>query len=251
MVAALEIKRSLGIVRGKNDKVDAKRIASYAYLRRETLKPFDLPSKNILELQKLVSLRDKLVIQRAGYKAGMKEYKAMLKQKGSELLFSTHGNMIECLTHQIDIIEKGMRELIEGDKEIKRLYDLVVSVKGVGFVLASNLLVVTNCFMSFKDSRKFACYAGLAPFERQSGTSLNSRSRVSHYANKKMKSLLNMAAFSAIQDDPELKAYYERRVKDGKSKMSTINIVRNKIVHRIFAVVKRGTPFVPLYKHAV
>jgi len=251
MVAALEIKRSLGIVRGKNDMVDAKRIASYAYLRRATLKPFELPSSNILKLQILVSLRDKLVIQRAGYKAGMKEYKAMIKQKGSELLFSTHENMIECLTQQIDVIEKGMTKLIEEDKEIKRLYDLVISVKGVGFVLTTNLLVVTNCFMSFTDSRKFACYAGLAPFERQSGTSLNSRSRVSHFANKKMKSLLNMAAFSTIQYDPELKAYYQRRVKEGKSKMSTINIVRNKIVHRIFAVVKRGTPFVPLYKHAV
>jgi len=251
MVAALEIKRSLGIVRGKNDKVDAMRIASYAYLRRETLKPFELPSKNILKLQKLVSLRDKLVIQRAGYKAGTKEYKAMLKENESEILLSIHSNLIETMTQQIDIMEKGMIEIMEGDKEIQRLYDLVVSVKGVGFVLASNLLVVTNCFKSFTDSRKFACYAGLAPFERQSGTSLNSRSRVSHYANKKMKALLNMAAFSTIQNDQEIKAYYERRVKDGKSKMSTINIVRNKIVHRIFAVVKRGTPFVPLYKHAV
>jgi transposase len=70
------------------------------------------------------------------------------------------------LTQQIDIIEKGMTAIIEGDKEIKRLYDLVVSVKGIGFVLASNLMVVTNCFMSISDSRKFACYTGLAPFKR-------------------------------------------------------------------------------------
>ena len=96
-----------------------------------------------------------------------------------------------------------------------------------------------------------APYAGIAPFEKQSGTSLNTKSRVSHYANKKMKVLLNLAASSAIQADPELKTYYNRRIENGKSKMSTLNIVRNKIVHRIFAVVKRGTPFVPLYKHAV
>jgi transposase len=47
MVAALEIKRSLGIVRGKNDKIDARRIAEYAYLRKDNLKPFELPSGNI------------------------------------------------------------------------------------------------------------------------------------------------------------------------------------------------------------
>ena len=125
----------------------------------------------------------------------------------------------------------------------------MVSVKGVGLVLASNFLASTNCFTAFKNSRKFACYAGIAPFEKQSGTSLNSKSRVSHYANKRLKSLLHLSATSAIQADPELKAYYQKRVKSGKSKMSTLNIVRNKIVNRIFAVVSRGTPYVPLYQH--
>jgi len=105
-------------------------------------------------------------------------------------------------------------------------------------------------FRGFEDSRKFACYAGIAPFEKQSGTSLKMKSRVSHYANKKIKSLLNLSASTAVQSDPELKAYYQRRVENGKSKMSTLNIIRNKIVHRIFAVVKRGTPYVPLYQHA-
>jgi transposase len=133
---------------------------------------------------------------------------------------------------------------------MKELYDLMVSVKGVGLILASNLLVVTNCFRGFENSRKFACYAGLAPFEKQSGTSLKKKSRVSHYANKKIKVLLNLSAGSAIQSDPELKAYYQRRIANGKSKMSTLNIVRNKIVHRIFAVVTRRTPYVPLYQHA-
>jgi transposase len=110
--------------------------------------------------------------------------------------------------------------------------------------------VVTDCFTGFTDSRKFACYAGIAPFEKQSGTSLKTKARVSHYANKKIKSLLNLSASSAILAVPELKAYNQRRVESGKSKMSTLNIVRNKIVHRIFAVVKRGTPYVSLYKHA-
>ena len=66
-----------------------------------------------------------------------------------------------------------------------------------------------------------------------------------------MKVLLNLAASSAIQCDPELKKYYHNRIANGKSKMSTLNIVRNKIVYRVFAVVKRGTPYVPFYKHAV
>lgn len=250
MVAALEIKRSLGIVRGKNDKIDAKRIAAYAYLRRGQLKAYILPSKDIIKLQQLITLRERLVTQRAGYIGSMKEYKCMLKQKSNKLLFSVHSQTIKYLTKQINAIEQEMIALIKEDEKLNKLYNLMVSIKGVGLILAANMLVVTNCFTSFTDGRKFACYAGIAPFEKQSGTSLNMKSRVSHYANKKMKVLLNLSAFSAIQYDPELKAFYQRRVKDGKSKMSTINIIRNKIVNRIFAVIKRETPYVPLYQHA-
>jgi len=250
MVAALEIKQSLGLVRGKNDKIDAKRIAAYAYLRREQLKAYTLPSKDIIKLQQLITLRDRLVRQRSGYVGSMKEYKCMLKQKSNELLFSVHTETISYMTKQIDAIEQEMIALIKEEERLNKLYNLMVSIKGVGLILAANMLVTTNCFTSFTDGRKFACYAGIAPFEKQSGTSLNTKARVSHYANKNMKVLLNLSAFSAIQYDPELKAFYQRRVKDGKSKMSTINIIRNKIVNRIFAVVKRETPYVSLYQHA-
>jgi transposase len=250
MESALQIKRSLGLVRGKDDKIDAQRIAEYAYLRREVLKPFVLPSLNVLKLQKLLSLRVRMVRQRAGYIGSLKEYNFMLKQKDYESLFSIHKKMVHYLSKQINATEKEIKGLITNDEKMDELYNLMISIKGVGLILASNLLVVTNCFAGFTDSRKFACYAGIAPFEKQSGSSLNMKSRVSHFANKRIKTLLNLSASSAIQADPELRAYYQRRVEMGKSKMSTLNIVRNKIVHRIFAVVKRGTPFVPLYQHA-
>lgn len=249
MVAALQIKRSLGIVRGKNDKIDAGRIAEYAHLRRKDLKEYHLPSGNILKLQKLLSLRNRMVRQRAGYKSAIKEYKALLKRKDNEMLFNIHEQMTTQLTRQITKLEKEIKNTINKDEQTKKLFNLITSVKGVGLILAANFLVITNCFSGFDNSRKFACYAGIAPFEKQSGTSLNSPARVSHYANKKIKSLLNMAASSAIQCDPELKAYYQKRVESGKSKMSTLNIVRNKIVHRVFAVVKRKTPYVPLFQH--
>ncbi len=67
-------------------------------------------------------------------------------------------------------------------------------------------------------------------------------------ANKSLKTKLHLCAMAAIQHDAELKAYYERKVKDGKNKMLVINAVRNKLVHRITAVVKRQTPFI--YKTA-
>ena len=69
-------------------------------------------------------------------------------------------------------------------------------------------------------------------------------------ANKKIKSLLHSCALSAILYSPEMKAYYNRRSESGKSKMSTLNIIRNKILARIFAVATRGTPYVDTHKYA-
>jgi transposase len=121
---------------------------------------------------------------------------------------------------------------------------LIRSVKGVGLILGINFLVYTGGFTLFDDWRKFACYAGIAPFEYQFGSSIRGKKKISHLANKHLKSLLSMAACSCIQFSKEMKSYYQKRLAEGKSKMSTQNIIRNKIVARVFAIVKRGTPFV-------
>ena len=94
MVPAMEIKKSLGLVRGKNDKVDAQRIAEYAYLRRDALDPYKLPSTQLLKLQKLNSLRARMIKQRAGYKASLSEYKILLVRKANLILFQEQERMI-------------------------------------------------------------------------------------------------------------------------------------------------------------
>ena len=69
-------------------------------------------------------------------------------------------------------------------------------------------------------------------------------------ANKKMKSLLSNCANVAIMHDKEIRAYYERKLAEGKEKGSVINAVKNKLVHRVFAVIKRQTPYVRLHNYA-
>lgn len=92
--------------------------------------------------------------------------------------------------------------------------------------------------------------ASLAPYPYQSGTSINGRMKTHPVSDRKMKSLLSMSAISAIQHDKQLKCYYQKRVEEGKPKMLVLNIIRNKLVARIFATVKRGTPFVELNQFA-
>jgi transposase len=251
MVPALEIKRSMGMVRGKDDMVDAKRIAQYAHLRREIIKQTKLPSALLQKLRELLSLRELMVVQRAGHKAKSGELRRIYKKSNITRVLDIQKSLIEELDKGIKSLDVEIKSLIYSDPEIKKQYELITSIKGIGPVVAANLIVVTKCFTTFENSRKLACYCGVAPFEKQSGSSLKSRSRVSHYANKKMKSLLNLAASSAIQVKGEMKTYYNRRIEAGKSKMSTLNIIRNKLLHRVFAVVNRGTPYVEIYQHTV
>jgi transposase len=137
---------------------------------------------------------------------------------------------------------------IDGNEILKEQFALLQSVPGVGKQTAINLIVYTNCFTSFNDWRKFACYAGVAPFEYSSGSSIRGKKKVNHLANKKLKSLLNMAALSAKRNDKELHDYFERKVQEGKNKMLVLNALRCKVLSRSFAVIKRKSPFVNTLK---
>ena len=159
--------------------------------------------------------------------------------------------IIRCyLRFIIGKIDVELNIIISENSGIKKMYDLITSIKGVGPQTALYMIVLSNGFLSFKNFRKFASYAGIAPFQYQSGTSIKGKTKVSHLANKKIKTLLSSCATSAIKWNPEMKAYYNRKLEEGKNEMSIINAVRNKILSRMFAVVNRGTPYINTFKFA-
>lgn len=248
-VGALAIKRSMGLVRGKSDKIDAARIAAYGFEKRDKLVA-NIPLDTTLQaVQRLYSVRDKLVKQRAALKSSLTEYRNIgLAQQ--DLVIQSQQAVVETLTAQIGKIEKQIDALIAEQPALNNNFCLLKSIKGVGKVLATAAVIKTHNFTRFANARKFACYCGTAPFEHSSGTSIKGRTRVSQLADKQMKTLLDLAAKSAIQNDKELRDFYLRRTATGKSKMSTINIVRNKLLHRMFAVIKRQSPFIENYLQA-
>ena len=195
-------------------------------------------------------MRTKLNKQRAGFKATLKEQKAIYTVKEYKINFEVQQKMIANLSKEIDKINTAMKSIIDQNTELKQTYQLVTSVKGIGMQTALTMIAYTDNFSKFENWRKFASYCGIAPFPYQSGTSIKGRTKVSHLANKKLKAIINMCAISAIQHNSEMKVYYQKRVEQGKNKMSTINIIRNKLIARVFAVVKRQTPYVDTYKFA-
>lgn len=250
MIPGLELKRSLGISRAKTDSIDAEKIADYTYLRRHKLTLTQLPEKDILKMKRLLSLRNKLIRQRSGFKVTLSEARRAFDRKEDPTYYKVQEFMVKQLTNQINKLEQELMQLVENNPGLQKQYDLITSIKGVGMVTALTMIAFTHAFNKFSTWRKFACYSGIAPFPYRSGTSIKGKTKVSHLANKRMKALLGNITCSAIQHNTEMKLYYQRRRKEGKHKMSTQNAIRNKLLSRIFAVVRRGTPYVDTLKYA-
>lgn len=250
IVPGLAIKRSMGITRGKDDKIDAARIAQYGYRLRDEIKPSKLPATQIQSIKRLLTLRERLVRQRSGFKASIKELLATLLTSENKVLIKCQKQMLRVLTVQITKIEKEIKAEFTANGEINEMYKLVTSIKGIGPQIAIHLIVYSEGFTKFRTWRQFASYCGIAPFPNRSGSSIRGATKISNLANKKLKSLLDMGAKSAIQNCCEMKVYYDKRVNEGKNKRSTINIIRNKLLSRAFAVVKRKSPYVDVMKFA-
>jgi transposase len=247
--SGLQIKRSLGIRRGKSDKADAQAIASYAYKNQEELSCSSLPSKTLMKLKTLISYRERLLRAKVSIQTAAKEIKGFTDGALHADIVKDSEQHVEQMRRSIKEIDDQLQTLIQSDPELSQLFDLATSVKGVGLQIAVNMLVVTHGFTRFSSWRKFSCYCGLAPFEYRSGSSIRGKTRVSRLGDKRLKAIIGNGIASAIQNDPEIKQYYLRKLGEGKHKMVVLNAVKNKLISRVFAVVKRGTPFVPLYQH--
>jgi len=241
---AVQIKRSIGLQRGKSDKVDAIRIAQYAFKNHENARLWRPVREVVNKLKHLAALRERLVNTKKMLLVPVEELKKMGDKSTAALLEKSMKKSVTGIENDIIAIEKQMKDIIDNDSQLSKLFNLVTSVVGIGFVTAVNLIIHTNEFTTLKDVRKLACYCGIAPFEYSSGISIKGRKRVHPMANKKLKTNLHMASLSGVRLDSALKAYYERKVAEGKSKLSVLNAVKNKLLARVIAVVNRGTPYV-------
>jgi len=239
---ALKIKRASTNLRGKNDRQDAIRIAEYAARYNDRQKLYQFPDQEVKTLSALTKSRDTLVGQRVMIANQLKEAKSH-DPKLYKVLADSYKATLRALDQSIKKLEEQVEALIAKTETLNKNKQLLESVTAIGPQIANNLIIATNNFKDFESAKQLACYAGVVPFENQSGTIIK-RARVSSLANKKLKALLHLAAMCAIRYDQELKAYYIRKVSEGKNKMSVINAVRNKLVHRIMAVIQRQTPFI-------
>lgn len=247
---ALLISRSMGFRRGKDDKIDARDICLYAFRHRDSIKPTELTKTGIKRLKKLLSRRTFLMRQRHACKLSLKDQRLEMEPEIFLQLNEQNQQLISMYEEQISAAEQLIEQTIYEDSELKKNNQLAQSVKGIGPITSAFLIAYTHNFERFDNARQFACYSGIAPFPNRSGVTIRGKTKVSPMANKQIKAILSNGANSAIVFDKELKLYYQRKRAEGKAYGTVINAVKNKLVQRVFAVIKRQTPFVPMMNYA-
>jgi transposase len=248
---ALRIKQSLGMQRGKNDKIDSKRIARYLYKNADELR-FWQPKREVLQkLRALLAVRDRLIQAKSQFEVPIKESKEFIEASIRNLAIRNCKFAIAGIRKDLKKVDIEISTLIKSDIELHQQIKIAMSVTGIGPIIAANMVITTNEFKDITEHKKYACYAGVAPFEHSSGTSIRRKTRVSHLANKKMKSLLHLGARSAIQVSPELKGYYHRKLSEGKAPLLVLNAVCNKLISRVFVCIKNQRLYEKSYQRAL
>ena len=241
--SALQIKRSMGLRKGKDDKADSEMIAYYAlrFRSKATLyKPLD---GNMRSLRDLFLYRQSLVAERQAKIVSSKEKQYISSEsKSDNFIYRNAQKAIDLLTQSIKECERQMLEIIKEDEEMYRNYLHLISCKGVGLITSVMLIIYTDNFKSWSP-KKMASYCGIAPFYESSGSSVFHKANTSGYSNRRLKGILTQAARSAITHNPTLRQYYLRMKAQGKSYGVILNNVNNKLVHILFSLVLHDCDF--------
>jgi len=235
---AVQIKWSGGIQRGKTDKVDAERILHYAIRNVDKSKNYEAKSKVIQQLADCLGIRRRFQQSVKSFKVPIKELRSMGLNERADQMEAEVKDLLESLKAKIKSLDKKIEQIIASEEELNKQYKYATSVPCVGLMTACHLLVYTDGFTRFSSSKQLASFAGIAPFEYSSGSSVRGKTRVHHMANKRLKTAIHMSAISSLRHSEEMKTYFARKVGEGKNKMSVINAIRNKLVARVFSCVK-------------
>ncbi|MCR5360753.1 MAG: IS110 family transposase [Bacteroidales bacterium] len=244
------IKDSSGIRRLKSDRADAAMIAEYAMRNHDKAVMYKPLSESLTQLRELFLYRQMLVRHRSGFIVRRGEKRLTMEKSPAKTAISqSQKHIVTELSREVDKVDERIRKLIDSDKGLSAVYEIVTTMPGIGTQNAVCLMVYTDNFNKFNfNARKIACYYGVAPFGKDSGTSVHSDPHVHYMANRMIKALLTQAALAAVRYNPVLSTYYTRLIGRGKKMPVAINNVKNKLIHLLTAMVKNRTTFNPNYK---
>lgn len=226
--------------RTKTDKTDSQPIARFCLAMNPAA--WEPPAPEIRELKVLVRRLESLM--------KMKQEEENRLEVSGQIIKASIERMIKVLDEQIDEIRKRIKNHIDNHPDLKKRKDLLETIPGVGPATIAQVLSMDCTPERFEEIKDLVAFVGLNPKHKQSGSSIQGRSRISKTGDSTLRKALYLPAVSAKQHNPILKAFYERLLAAGKPKMVAICAVMRKLLHIIYGVLKTGKAFDPNYTAA-
>jgi len=242
--SALQIKRSMGVRKGKDDKADSLMIAEYAMRHMDKAVFYETPSEAVRELKTLFLYRYKLVQEKTEKTVRMKEMEATAaKSKSMTFILRDARKSIKAIDKSIKECERQILQIYSDNENLKKNYDHINSVSGIGIVNATAFIAYTNNFANFTTANKIASYWNCASFRERSGTSVDKKAYVKCYSSSLLKAYLTQAAECTVKNHGIYHDYYLRLNAAGKPYGVIINNVRNKLIHMVFSLVNNDMDY--------
>jgi len=242
----LEVKRAFYPTGHKNDAVDSRQIAEYAARFTDRLRQFQ-PRKTVLEqIKVLLNLREQYVGQKTAHKNALKTIQRKVVR--IPLAEKLHQQSIEQLEKHIQTIEKEIKQLLKQDPDLHLKASLLISIQGVGLLLAAHPLILMETLQQPLNPKALAAYIGICPYENTSGKSVKKKPASRHFGPAQMRKLLHLGARSLRTHHPQTREYFIRKAAEGKPNPVIINNIANKLVKIMCAVLRHQKPFIPNYR---
>lgn len=243
--APLKVKRAFNIKAHKTDPLDALKISEYAFRFCDRMIRWNPKPKLLKYLETWLTLREQLV-----------------KQKTAIANFNQAiGKLIDCdplaiqmgqdvfahLTACLGKIEKRIDDLVQQDTKLSQQVEALNAIDGFGKLTAVNLAVLMNLYPALTQYTKFAAYIGICPYQCLSGKSVRKPARISHLGPPRLRKLLHLCARSVCTHKQPYKAYYQRKLAEGKPPKLIINNVANKLLRVACALINSNKPYIENY----
>lgn len=234
--------RSLDI-KTVTDKTASQAICLFGLERTLTL--WKKPNAIFKSLKQLTRERDQVVADRTMVKNQLHAEKAEAEpNERSAARMERHITFLNDLEKEI---KRDIAETVKTDQELVKKIDTVATIPGVGKLTVVITLAETNGFDLIRSQSQLVSYSGLDIKEKQSGTSVKGKPRISKSGNRHLRKAMHMPALSAIQHDERFKSIFVRLVSKHGIKMKATVAVQRKLLQMIYTIWKTGKPYDKTY----
>lgn len=242
----LKVKRAFAPHGHKTDAVDSEQIAEYACRFVDELTHWQPRSAVLEQIKVLLTTREQITVQRTAHQNALHALRR--KPVRTPLAEQVHVQVLDQLKAHQKTIDAEIERLIDQEPLFRQLVRLLLTIPGVGTLLAAHVLVLIYTTARPLEAKRLAAYLGICPYERQSGKSVRATPTSRHYGPGTPRKLLHLAARSVSTHKEQFRQYYQRKVAEGKPKKVALNNVANKLLKIICAVVTTQTPYIANYR---